>query len=205
MTNEDAAYVYLEIDRETVEAQPRVSQHFKYVGGEDRVWEILESSDSPEARKLCAIRSKLTKSQRDQVPFEAFAVAAGLSTKKAFGAVSEALVEYSQDISKLLLHTAAPILMEKAIAHASEADGVSERKTLLMTVGIVPRPKNSTTVINGDVVKGNKNSVSVLPDPGEIGRKLSSRFMTEMAIPVTLLPAPEADGEDEEEFESSGD
>jgi hypothetical protein len=193
------AFVYLEITPEAVAAQPRVSHLFKHVpGGETAVWEMLEASSSPEARKLCEFRGRLTQGQRDVVPFEAIAIAAGFATKKAFGIASEAVVEYSQDASKLILHAATPDMMTKAVENAKTLEGAGERKTLLQAVGLVPRPKNSTTIINGDVVKGNKNQVAVLPDPGDTGRRLGSRFMMEMAVPAAL-PAPAEVDEDPED------
>lgn len=183
------AYTYLEIDPATVAAAPRVSHLFKHVpGGEAGIWEMLAGLDSPDARKLIEVKERLNQREFDAVPFEAIAIAAGMSTRHAFGVVSEAVVEHSQDASKLILHAAAPDMMAKAVEHA-KGDGVGERKTLLQALNLVPRPRNTITVVNGDVVKGNKASVVVLPEVGDVGRRLGQRFAMEMTLPS--LPAPE--------------
>lgn len=187
MTDEADAYTFLEIEPAVVAAAPRVSHLFRHIpGGEAGVWEMLEACDSPDARKLLEVRHRLTRRQFDAVPFEAIALAAGMSTKHAFGVVSEAVIENSQDASKLILHAAAPEIMQKAVEHA-KGDGVVERGKLLQAVGLLPRSKNTTTIINGDVVKGNKQTL-IMPAVADTSRRLGTRFGVEMA--QGLLPEP---------------
>ena len=90
---ERAAYVYLEVDPAVVAQAPRVSHLLRHIpGGKPAMWEMLMGSDSPDARKLVEMSQRLTLQQREDVPFEAIAIAAGMTTKHAFGVVSEAVV-----------------------------------------------------------------------------------------------------------------
>lgn len=201
MDYEQSAYVFLEIDPATVAAAPRVTHLLRYIpGGQAAMWEMLAGSDNPDARKLCVVAARLTTKQLEAVPFEAIAIAAGMSTKHAFGVVSEAVVEFSQDASKLILHAAAPAMMEKAVEHA-KSDGVGERKTLLQALNLVPRPRNTITVVNGDVVKGNKQTLAVLPDVADTGRRLGSRFNMEMTLPALPAPAQDVELVDVDEYD----
>ena len=196
ITEEQKAYVMLEVDQAEVVKVPRVSHLFRHIsGGQDRVWEALEASDVVEARKLVEFSRRLTLRQREAVPFEAIAIAAGMTPRHAFGVVSEVMVEYSQDAAKLILHAAAPEMMTKAVQRASAMDGTADGKILLQALNLVPRARNTFTVVNGDVVKGNKNQVAVLPSTEDVGRRLGSRFNVEMSIPVAL-PAPPDDDDD---------
>lgn len=202
---EITAYTFLEVDPDVVAALPRVSHLFQHIpGGEAAVWEMLASSDSADARKLLVVKRRLNTRQFAAVPFEAIALAAGMTPKHAFGVVSEAVVENSQDASKLILHSAAPAMMQKAVEHAKQEDGVGERKTLLQAVGLVPRPRSTTTVVNGDVVRGNKQTLAVLPPVADAGRRFGDRFGREMALPA-LLPAPEPTDMDYSEEQEDGD
>lgn len=197
---EALAYTYLEVSQATVAASPKISHLFKHVpGGEPAVWEILEESDNAEARRLLEFRNRLTQKQLAAVPFEAIVIAAGMTTKHAFGVVSEAIIEHSQDASRLILHAATPAIMEKVVQGAKEHGG-SEAKMLLQATNLVPRPKNTVVIHNGDVVKGNKNQVAVLPSPEDTGRRLGNRFNVEMTIPAAL-PAPVEDVLEEDEME----
>lgn len=200
MTETEAAYIFLEVDPALVAVAPKVSHLFKHVpGGEPAIWEMLSGSDSADAAKLLQVKERLTNRQFNTVPFEAIAIAAGMSTKHAFGVVSEAVIEHSQDASKLILHASAPAMMEKAVEHA-KADGVGERKTLLQAVGLVPRSRNTVTIVNGDVVKGNKQTLAVLPSVSDAGRRFGQRFGMEMTLPAIAAPADETDRVHDAEF-----
>lgn len=202
MNDLERAYLFLEIDAARVARAPKVSHLFKHLeGGEDLVWESLAGSESADAQRLMEFRRRLNEKEFGAVPFEAIAIAAGMTTKHAFGVVSEAIVEHSQEASKLILHAAAPAIMQRAVDTAKESGG-SEGKMLLQAMNLVPRPRNTFTVVHGDVVKGNKNQVAVLPSSEDTGRRLSNRFNMEMTVPATTIaPAFEEDpdAEDPEE------
>jgi hypothetical protein len=189
---EKKAYILLEVDPVAVQQAPKISHHFVHVGGEAKVWEALEGSDSEEARKLVNVRSRLNQGQRSSIPFEAIAIAAGLTTKRAFGVISEAILESSDEVSALILNANMPTMVQKAVDRAQAFDGTADAKMLFQAKRFVPVPKGSTTIVNGDVVKGNKNQVAVLPSPEDTGRRLNDRFNMEITVPVAI-PAPESD------------
>ncbi len=188
MTPEERAYIFLEVDPALVAAAPRISHLFEHIpDGEAGVWKLLAGCDNPDARKLLDVRARLVGRELSAIPFEGMAIAAGMSPRHAFGVISEALVEHSQDASRLILQAAVPDIMRKAVEHA-KGDGVGERKTLLQAVNLVPRSKNTIVVHNGDVVKGNKATVSVLPPVADVGRRLANRFNMEMTLPALAAP-----------------
>jgi hypothetical protein len=183
----------LEVDRNALAKAPRVSHLFQHIEGKEaRVWEALEVCESPEAARLVEMRSRLGKLERDAVPFEAIALAAGMTPTKAFGVVSEAIVEYSQAAAKLILQAATPKLMADAVQRGMGPDGTADGKILLQSVGLLHRPKGNTTVIQGDVVKGNKNTVVTLPSQEDRSRRLTTRFSAEMASPMIEAPVESA-------------
>jgi len=200
---EHLAYTYLEIEPSAVAAAPKINHLFKHVpNGEAGVWEILEESENVEARRLLEFRNRLTQKQREAVPFEAIVIAAGMTTKHAFGVVSEAIVEHAQDASRLILHAATPEIMATVVKDAKE-NGGSAAKMLLQATNLVPRPKNTVIIHNGDNVRGNKNQLAVLPSAEDTGRRLGNRFNLEMAIPAAIA-APAEDSFDDEEREEEG-
>lgn len=182
----------LEVSPEALAAAPKITHLLKHApNGEAGVWEILEGYDSVEARNLLLARARLNLEQREAVPFEAIVLCTGLTTKRAFGLITEAIVEHSQDAARMILHAATPEIMLKVVENAKNGGG-AEAKMLLQATNLVPRPKNTVVIHNGDVVKGNKAQVTVLPNPEDTGRRLGDRFNTEMKIPLQLAaPEPE--------------
>lgn len=194
----------LEVDPAKIAQAPRVSGLFEQLkGGVNRVWEALEASDLPEAMVLVATRRKLTRDQFEAVPFEAIVIAAGMTPRHAFGVASEAMVEYSQDAARMILHAATPDIMAKSVERATSNDGTADARMLLQASNLVPRPKNTVVIHNGDVVKGNKNQVAVLPNPEDTGRRLGNRFNAEMKIPLAL-PAPVEEEDLDERDDEAG-
>lgn len=187
-------YIRLEVDPEVVARAPKVSILFKQAGGQDKVWEALDLSDSPDARKLVRTRALLNQSERAVAPFEAIALSAGMTTKHAFGVVAEAIIEASQDASRILLHTSMPEVMQASIDHAKKPDGVVDRRMLMQSTGLATRPKGSITVVQGDVIRGNKMQTVLLPASEDLGRQLHDRFALEMQ-PLELESGDVVEGE----------
>lgn len=197
------AYTMLEISPRDVAGQPRIEHLFRRIGGAPKVWEYLQGSEEPEARKLLEFRARLTVAQTKAIPFEAFCVAAQIPVKRMFGIISEEVMEQSAKATELLAKARHPEVVEATIKRALGEGGTADAKMLHQAAGFVPTPKNSFTVIRGNVdarTQQQTNNISVLPPLEETGRRLSNRFNSDMRVPAAL-PPPDDEGEQDDDDE----
>jgi hypothetical protein len=194
------AYVLLEITPEDVTACPRIEHLFKGIGGQSKVLEYLAGSEEPEARAVLAMRDRLSYAQAGAVPFEAYCVAAKISTKKMFGVISQEVMTQSSAATMLISKAAHPKVVEATIARAMGPLGTADARMLHQAEGFVPVPKNSITHIHGNVdARTQTANVAVLPPVEDNVRRLSDRFNSAMVAPPAQIAAAFEDEEDDEE------
>jgi hypothetical protein len=199
------AFLLLEITPEAVEAAARIEHLFKPIGGQRKVWEILEGSEEPDARRLVDLWRRLTKAMQAVVPFEAYCVAAGLATKKAFALVAAETMEQSAKATELLAKASHPAVVEATVQAALKPLGTHDRKMLHQAAGFVPVPKTSVTNFFGGVSIDQSQqtaNVAVLPPIEQSVRGLSSRFNDMAALPAS---AEIIEGDEENEEDTDDD
>jgi hypothetical protein len=195
--------VLLEVTPEAVAECPRIEHLFKGIGGQSKVLEYLSGSEETEARAILAMRGRLTYAQAGAVPFEAYCVAAKITTKKIFGIISQEVMTQSSAATLLLSKAAHPRVVEATIKRAMGPLGTADARMLHQAEGFVPVPKNSITHIHGNVDQRTQvANVAVLPPVEDNVRRLSDRFNSAMTAPpvqiAEVFDDDEDNGDDEE-------
>lgn len=164
-----------------------------------KVLEYLSGSEEPDARTVMALRARLTQSQADACPFEAYCVAAGLSTKKMFGLISQECYDQATLATALLAKARHPDVVQATIDMALSPLGDKDRKMLHQAQGFVPVPKTAVTHIHGNVdARQQTANVAVLPPFEDSIRKLADRFNT-MTVKAVAAEVVEEDYVEEDE------
>lgn len=111
------AYEILEVHAADVMAAAKVEPMLELAGILGKVWDYLEASDTQAARKLLAMRARITqKSQQNVVPFEAYCVAADVDTRIALGVIADVMKSHVS----LLRSSAALDKFEKSRRNGAE-------------------------------------------------------------------------------------
>lgn len=188
----------LEITEEDLEDVAKIDDLFNEIGGREKAFEYLAFCEEPDALKIFQLRRRLDPDQRQQLPLEAYAVAAGITPKRLFCMISGEIMERSMKMSAMLAKLHHPEVVQQTIAVAMTKNGYKDREALHKAVGFLPTPKNSFTVVHGDQnINRTRLKVTVLPTLEEVARDLSSRFID--AVPTRTLPAAPPPEEEEEE------
>ena len=173
-----AAYPLLGVTVEQLQAQPRIGHLLSRVASIATIFDYLAGSEEPEVQAICHLRQQLTVNQQDTVPFEAYAVAMKMPTKKLFGLIMQEIMEQSTKLSALLAKMHHPEIVETSIEQAKKPAGIQDREMLHKAIGFLPTPKNSLTVVNGDQhINRNRVNVAVLPPLESVARDLNQRFI----------------------------
>lgn len=200
-----SAYEILEIDEESVRKVPKIEHLFRGIGGKQKVFEYLEGSEEPEARKILDLRDRLSQHEANALPFEAFCVAAGIPVKKMFGIISQEVMEQSAKATALLAKARHTEVVQATIENALLPTGDKDRKMLHQAEGFVPVPKNSVTNIYGnqtiDARTQQKIDVAILPSVEDGVRAISDRFNDQIdkIDESKMIEAPIIDLDDEDE------
>lgn len=170
-----------------------------------RILEYLAGSEEPEARKILEYYKRLPGYVAKLLPIEAFCVAAGVSTKKAFGLIAQETIDQSGKAGALLARAAHPQVVQATIEQALTPAGVQDRKFLHQSQGFLPLPKTQVLNVYGNAAIDQRRqtaNVAVLPPVEDSIRRLSDRFNDVMMAPaIAALPPPEdiIDAEEDEE------
>lgn len=191
------AFVLLEVDPVAVSESPRIEHLFRGIGGQAKVLEFLAGSEEPEARDIVKLRARLTAAQAKAVPFEAYCVAAGVSTKKMFGIIAAEAADQSVKASQLLSKAMHPEVVKATIDNALHPLGTKDREMLHKAEAFLPIPKTSVTFIKGNVdARTQTQNVAVLAPVEDSSRRLTDRFNERMTIPAIAAPAVDSDEEE---------
>jgi hypothetical protein len=183
-TRRTEAYERLGVTEEEVNAEPRITHILRELPGKvDRAVEFLRGSDDPDARKWLGVYDSLPESVRSLLPFEAFNVAAGITSKRMLEVVAGACYEQSTIAAQLISKAAHPDLIKKSVKFANKEKNWEDRKMLHQKEGFAPIPKTQVVNVQGDVNTDNRQqSISVLQLGGldskmkSIEDKFNTRF-----------------------------
>lgn len=190
------ALVLLEVTEEQVERTAKIQHLLRACGSYHDLFEYLDGSDKPEARAVCKLRDRLTVEQFASTPFEAFCIAAQVPVKTMFGIIAAEVMDQGNKASNLLLRANHARVVQATIDRSLRFDGTADAKMLHQAAHFVPVPKNTTTIINGDVVAAKTTNVAVLPAVEDTGRRLNDRFM-EMPMPAQIAAPLDVEDEDD--------
>lgn len=197
------AYERLGITEEECKAAPQISHILKSVeGGIPQIIEYIRGSEADEARRWVKVYDDLPISVANLLPFEAFCVAANITTKKMLEVITGACFEQATVTSNLIAKAAHPKIIKASVESAGllGKEGWSDRQMLHQREGFAPIPKTQVINIGGDVNQDNsigKGSVSVgalASIHNDMGR-ITDRFNASMD--QKLLEVGDADNADD--------
>lgn len=195
------AYAVLGVTPVDVSLVPRIEHLFRGLGGKQKVFEYLAGSEEKEARAIVELRAKVTPDQARVLPFEAFCVAAGVTTKRMIGLIQEEVFAQSRVAAAILKDSSIPDIVKVTVRQAKTIAGTQEKRMLLQSGGVLPLPKTTIMPVYGTMNVDQRqqmqvNQVAVLPPVEHTVQRLSDRFNERN--PTTMLALPEPDDEDDE-------
>ena len=185
------AYLVLDVKQADVDRVPKIAHLLRDSGILDRVFEYLEGSEEPEARRLLDARARVSGSLAAILPFEAYCVAAGVTTKKAFAVISGEVMDQSAKASALLARSKHPEVVAYTIDQALTPAGAQERKMLHQSAGFLPMPKGNVNMFGNVSIDASTKTqnVAVLPPVEDAVKRMADRFgeMPQVAAPVVEM------------------
>lgn len=150
-TKFDRALRILGTDREALSRLPRITPYIQSVlklRREDVVGYLAMSSD-PDAVAWMSQheRADLSNSMRIILPYEAYCIAAGISTHRMLECLSVQIIAAGAMHSAVTAARHHPEVVEATIGYALTEDGIQDRITLHRATGFLPSPKGSQTTI----------------------------------------------------------
>lgn len=138
-------------DADALSRLPRITPYIQSVlklRREDVVGYLAMSSD-PDAVAWMAQheRSDLSNSMRIILPYEAYCIAAGISTHRLLECLSVQIIAAGAMHSAVTAARHHPEVVEATIGYALTEDGIQDRITLHRATGFLPSPKGSQTTI----------------------------------------------------------
>lgn len=199
----DELYKRFSLTSEQVDSQPEISTILRRsVGGREKVFELLKSSSEVDAQKLVKIFVELGVHDSKYLPLEAYALAAGLTTRRMFELVAgEAFAQSAQE-SALVAAVAHPNVVRKTVKSALKDKGINDRRILHQHAGFLPMPKTQfVSMKGGNFIAGdqkNEVKVAILPPAEETVRRLSDRFNEQPPLMIAERVIESGEDEDEE-------
>ena len=198
------AYAVLGVTPIDVALVPRIEHLFRGLGGKQKVFEYLAGSEEKEARAIVDLRAKVTPEQARVLPFEAFCVAAGVTTKRMIGLIQEEVFAQSRVAASILKDSSIPDIVKVTLRQAKTIAGTQEKRMLLQSGGVLPLPKTVVMPVYGNLnvdqsQKTQINQVAVLPPVEHTVQRLSDRFNERNPTVMLALTEPTEGEEDESE------
>lgn len=185
---------------------PKISSVLRRsIGGRAKVLELLQGSSEPDARKILKVVEEVGRRGRTGLPLEAYAIAAGLTTRRMFELVAGEAFVRSGEEAALVAATAHPKVVRKSVEMALTGKGVNDRKMLHQHAGFLPMPKTQFVTMNGgqqiNASSQTQVNVAVLPSVEDSVKRLSDRFNEQPSAPLMIAERviEQEDEEDEEE------
>jgi hypothetical protein len=142
------AYERLGVDPKDVQQLPyfrgqlrRIARHVNLgVQPEDQsaAFDLLQSSEDDEARKVWNAYNSVPESYRRLLPAEAFCHAAGVSPARVLEAIAAVAVRQGAQASAIIASVMHPRVVSKTIERALQDDGVKDRMALHRATGFLP-------------------------------------------------------------------
>jgi hypothetical protein len=101
-------------------------------------FDVLQSSEHEEARRLWSVYDKVPASFRRLMRPEAFCLAARVDPARVVGWITEVAVRQGAQASAILSAVWTPRLVQKSIERGLQNGGVKDRQTMFRAVGLIP-------------------------------------------------------------------
>lgn len=167
----------LGITPEDMVGVPQITHLLKNAsGGIPACIEALRGDDSEDALIFIAKWDAITESDRARLTIEEICVAAEIGTRALVGAVTVALMQQSQDATKIMVLTSQPRVVQATIDAATREEPIMNREGEIVgyrsgdvkaqdifhrATGFLPTPKGATINLN------QLNQTAQLPEPEE--------------------------------------
>ena len=133
---------------EALDGQPSISAKLRTApGGLKRVLAALRSYDDEDASAFVAVHESRSRHDLRRLQWEELAVAAGLTTTRLFEVSSGALLEYEEDVRKLMIASGVTKVTRRSLELAMEPKMIDDRMAMLKAGGVIPIPKGSQVAI----------------------------------------------------------
>ena len=175
-----------------LETAPPISSYLREMrGGKKVVISALRFCSDPIATTFLETYDNIPDRDREQIPIEAVAIAAGVDVRTLLGVVLLAVREHSASRVKILALSNHPSVYRKRIEYAKTPAGFRDRDAIDMLLGALPSPKGPTfigKIINnatGEDAEGKEEPEAdeladdegyIFPDPSEIQEKMQRRL-----------------------------
>jgi hypothetical protein len=183
----------LKVKPEALASAPQITPLFKNAeGGLPTVLDAMRFSIQDE--DIAAFLKKydaIPVGDRERLPWEAIALAAGVDLRKLAGAVLFALRDMSVSTVKMIAFSNHPAVMQKTIEYALMPGGDKDRTTVHRGLGFLPDPKGPTFI--GKAVFGaaggneasTQTQADVFDDEGDLDRLFpQANAMQERLVPI---------------------
>jgi len=132
-----------------VDSEARIQPLLKRAGlNTEGVVEILSADPSEEAQKFVAMYRKVPRDDRTRISVEAFAIAAGMTTRRLWEVLCGAAMQQGRDTVALMVSVAQPDVVARTIKQAKTVKGLYDREHLFKAVGFLPVNKGQQIFIN---------------------------------------------------------
>ena len=175
----NSAYSVVGVTAQDVLLVPKIEHLFKSIGGKAKVLEYLSGSEDQSARDVVVLRAKLNAEQARVLPFEAYCIAANVTTPRMFGLIAQEIFEQSRKAANLLRDAMFLDIVDYSAKQALTPAGTQERKMFLQSGGMVPVPKTFIMPVSGDVNVDNRQQTvnqTVLTSQEDVVKRISNRF-----------------------------
>jgi hypothetical protein len=130
-----------------VPAPPMAEKVVRLVGGKEKVFQYLRSSDNEAVQKMVELWDSIPVYDRSRLKVWEVAAAAGVKWSRVTGELTCVAQEHHYDVSNLIAAIAHPAVVEKQVKFAMKEKGVKDRQMLHQHANFIPIPKG-TTIIN---------------------------------------------------------
>src|SRR5262249_36421226 len=142
------AITKLEIDRIELAQAPRFQGMFREAkGGLKEVLRTMRFSRDPAVKAFLKVYDSIDPEIRGLLPWEVFALKAGVDIPHLVGAMILALREQGANLVKIIAITHHADTVKARIREAKKPEGVRDRNALDTALGLLPKPKG-VTIIN---------------------------------------------------------
>ncbi len=166
----EASLIKIGVDRDVLAHAPNLTALLVEAnGGLPSVLEAMRFSEDLSITKFLEHYDAGTDTDREIIPWEAWAIKAKLDVTKLLGAILFAMREQSVNVVKILAISNHPDTVKAQIAQAKKPGGFKDRQALNTSLGFFPSPKGPT--INANFFSGGDPIPAPAPDtnmPGEV-------------------------------------
>lgn len=150
----------LKVSPEELNSSPQITPQLKMAaGGLKAVLRAMRfAADDPDIAIFLAKYDAIPAGDRDRLPWEAIAIAAGVNIKHLLGAIHLALQANSVSAVKIIAVTNHPKIIQARVKFGQLPSGEKDRTALDTAMGFLPSPKGPTFIGKAIFGAGTANS-----------------------------------------------